>query len=438
MAYYAEKDFFEDDELIQLVTSILEGNLTLDWYRVDTPRVRARPADPGRGLTYEDCNLGPYGYDVIPEFLRDRYSMASRGSALVAKLPDLGYTINRRSDVWADNVAGLYEEAKARRWAPAVDIPWRELDAVGDPLREAAMAQACTLLEEVALVAMEVPSRWVFSINQEFLELKSFLCAQMIDEARHVEACRKRALASGQGLGRASVSAEQALKELLTAETYPEASLGANLLLGSFVLAMYRALAAVSTTRADRLLGTLSMQDVARSVAYGVAHMRYHLGHQPGQAVALADYLDRSEHTVLGIAGSPEFLEPLVLLAAGSREPGARARRPLPRRLGGADRRPRRRGGDRGRAADAASRARRRRRGRPQAAPHREAARADGRRGTGDGAGAGRRGRAGSDGAHAALEHGGARHPGAAPVSRPAAGALPEPALRALVAPVAR
>src|SRR5947207_793336 len=204
MAYYAEKDFFEDDELIALVTSILEGNLTLDWYRVDTPRLRAKPADPARGLTYEDCNLGPYGYDAIPEFLRDRYSMAARGSA--------------------------------------------------------------------------------------------------------------------------SVSAEQALKELLTAETYPEASLAANLLLGSFVLAMYRALAAVSRTRADRLLGTLSMQDVARSVAYGVAHMRYHLGHQPGQAVALADYLDRSEHTVLGIAGSPEFLEPLVLLAAGSREPDALAR----------------------------------------------------------------------------------------------------------------
>src|SRR6266550_3307078 len=278
MAYYAENDFFEDDELIALVTSILEGNLTLDWYRVDTPRLRAKPADPARGLTYEDCNLGPYGYDVIPEFLRDRYSMASRGSALVAKLPDLGYTINRRSDVWADNVVGLYEEAKARRWAPAVDIPWGELDPAAAPLREAAMAQACTLLEEVALVAMEVPSRWVFSINQEFLELKSFLCAQMIDEARHVEACRKRALA------------------------------------------------AVSRTRADRLLGTLSMQDVARSVAYGVAHMRYHLGHQPGQAVALADYLDRSEHTVLGIAASPEFLEPLVVLAAGSREPGALAR----------------------------------------------------------------------------------------------------------------
>src|SRR5438093_11059612 len=189
MPYYAEKDFFEDEELIELVTQILSGNLTLEWYDVVTTRVRARPADPQRGLTYQDCNLGPYGYDSLPELIRNRNSMAARGSVLVPKLPDLGYTINRKSDVWAENVTALYEEAKARRWAPAVDIPWGELDVAADPLREAAMAQACTLLEEVALVAMEVPSRWVFSINQEFLELKSFLCAQMIDEARHVEAC---------------------------------------------------------------------------------------------------------------------------------------------------------------------------------------------------------------------------------------------------------
>ena len=318
MAYYAEKNFFEDEQLIELVTSILSGNLTLEWYQAQGARVRARPADPRRGLTYEDCNLGPYGYDAIPELIRNRYSMAARGSVLVTKLPDLGYTVNRRSDVWSDNVVALYEEAKSRRWAPAVDVPWGELAAGADPVRDVARAQLCTLLEEVALVAMEMPSKWVFSINQELLELKSFLCAQMIDEARHVEACRKRALASGQGLGRASTSAEQALKELLSAETYPEASLGMNLLLGGFVLAMYRAIATLAETRADRLLGTLAMQDVARSVAYGVGHMRYHLAHQPAKVVALGEYLDRTEHVVLGIAGSPEFLEPLVLLAAGS------------------------------------------------------------------------------------------------------------------------
>jgi hypothetical protein len=326
MAYYAEKDFFEDERVVALVNQILSGNLTLEWYRVENVRAQARPADPKRGLTYADCNLGPYGYDAIPEFVRNRNSMAARGSVLPAKLPDLGYTINRRSDVWADNVGALYEEAKSRRWTAAVDIPWSELLAGERPLHEAAMAQIATLFEEVSLVAMEAPGRWVFSINQEFLELKSFLCAQMIDEARHVEAWRKRALVSGQGLGRASVSAEQGLKELLSAETYPEASLGTNLLLGSFVVAAYRALAALADNRADRLLATLSLQDVARSVAYGAAQVRYHLAHRPEQTAVLGAYLDACEHTVVGVFGSPEFLEPLILLAGGGREPEAVAR----------------------------------------------------------------------------------------------------------------
>jgi hypothetical protein len=320
MAYYAEKDFFDDDRLVELLTGIMAGNLTLEWFGVETARLQARPADPARGLTYQDCNLGPYGYDAIPELVRNRNSMASRGSVLVPKLPDLGYTVNRKSDVWSDDVSQLYEEAKSRRWAPAVDIPWSELLATADPLAEAAMAQLCTLLEEVALVAMEAPARWVFVINQEFLELKSFLCVQMFDEARHVEACRKRALVSGRGLGRASVPAEQALKELLSAETYPEASLATNLLLGSVSLAMYRALASLARTRADRLLATLCMQDVARSVAYGVSHVRYHVRHQPARAPMLHEYLDRTEHTVAGIAGSAEWLEPLIVLAAGSHE----------------------------------------------------------------------------------------------------------------------
>lgn len=328
MAFYAEKDFFEDDQLVAVVQGILSGNLTLEWYQVENARLRAHPAQIDRGLTYADCNLGPYGYDALPELIRNRTSMAARGSVLVPKLPDIGYTVNRKSDVWSDNVSALYEEAKARRWTPAVDIAWDEIaaGAAADPVRETAMTQIATLLEEVALVAMEAPARWVFVINQEFLELKSFLCAQMLDEARHVEAWRKRALVSGYGLGRASVSAERGLRELLSADTYPEASLAANLLLGSFVLSAYRALGAVAHTDAERRLAALGMQDVARSVAYGVGHMRYHLAHQPGNAAALDDYLDRTEHTVVGVVGSPEFLEPLVVIAGGGRDRSALAR----------------------------------------------------------------------------------------------------------------
>ncbi len=313
MAYFAEKNFFEDEELFALMQRVFAGDLTLNWYTPGTERVVCRPHSSERGLTYDDCNVGSYGYDRLPEFIRHNYSMAARGSEIVPGLPDLGYTLNRKSDVWSDNVAALYEEAKARRWAPAVDIEWAALKGAPLPAEiEAAMGQLCTTLEEVALVMMEFPSRWVFFMNQEFLEVKSYLCAQMIDEARHVEVFRKRALAGG-GLKRASATVEQALKEILLAETYPEGSLACNVMLASLVLAVFRQCASVSAV--DAGIFRLCMQDTARELAYGMGHMRYHLAHQPQRAESLHDFLDRTEHTFFGIAASPELLQPLIVLA---------------------------------------------------------------------------------------------------------------------------
>jgi len=318
MSFYLEKDYFADEVLLELVNQVMQGNLTLHWYEAKTERVRATPKSVRRGLTYEDTNLGSYGYDGIPEILRNKYTMASRGSEIWGRLPDLGYTINRKSDVWSDNVACLYEEAKSRRWAPAVDIPWHELDRVKLAVDvEAAVAQLATTLEEIALVGLEMPSRWVYAINQEFLEMKSFLCAQMLDQARHLEAFRKRALAGGQGLKRASVAAEQALKEVLFAETFPAASLSMNVMLGSGLLTLYRFAAAIAPTAVERRAFTLAMQDKARHVAYGMGHMRYHLAHQPRQVEVLGDYLDRTEHCLLGVLAAPELLEALVVLARG-------------------------------------------------------------------------------------------------------------------------
>jgi hypothetical protein len=316
MAFYLEKDFYEDIDLFNMVQKVMSGELTLLWYEAKTEHLRVTPKDATRGLTYEDCNLGSYGYDRLPELIRNNYSMAPRGSELWGKLPDLGYTVNRKSEVWSENVATLYEEAKTRRWAPAVDISWEDLAKMPPPeVVEAAMAQLCTFLQECATVTMGLSSQWIYSINQEFLELKSYLCAQILDQARHVEAFRKRALTGGQGLKRASVTAEQALKEILSAETYIEGSVAGNLMLGSFLLGLYRYIAAVAPARADLRLFRLAMQDVARLVAYGSGNVRYYLTHQPHQAEVLHDYLDTAEHCLLGLIGSPECLEPLIVLS---------------------------------------------------------------------------------------------------------------------------
>ncbi|HXC51635.1 MAG TPA: hypothetical protein VN634_12165 [Candidatus Limnocylindrales bacterium] len=315
MSYYAEKYFFEDETTIEANQRLAEGKLVLDWFDVDAEKVRVVPSDFNRGLTYDDCNVGGYGWDAIPENIRRNYSMAARGSVLVPGLPDLGYTLNRKSEVWSNNCAELYEESKSRRWAPAVDIDWEAVRA--NPLSPPcthAMRQLCTALLEIALGILEFPGRWVFWINQEFLELKSLHCAQMIDQARHVEVFRKRAMTIG-GLGRASVAIEQAVKELISADTYTSGSLSVFLMLNSIVLGLFRT--ASSASSVDAKMFRLCMQDTARQIAYATGQLRFFLGEHPAKSLVLHEHLDQTEHVMVGILAAPELLEPLIVLAGG-------------------------------------------------------------------------------------------------------------------------
>jgi hypothetical protein len=322
VAFYADRDYTEDETVLEAAAKVMRGELTLHWFNPDTEHIKTRPSDPRRGLTFTDIDIGSYGHSQVPEHVRHSQSMAARGSDKSGKMPDMGYVINRKSDVWSDNVLDLYEEAKARRWVPATDIPWAEIDKAGlSHEMQAACAQLYTFVQECALVDLDFSSKWVPLINQDFTEQKSFMCAQMLDASRLLEAFRKRALLGGAGLGRASVTAEQGLKEWLWAATYPSGSLSINLALGGYLLALYRQIAAFAPTRADRALMGFAMQDAARQTAYGVGHIRYHLHHQPAQEVALQEYLDETEHVMLGLLGSPELLEPLIVICGGGLRP---------------------------------------------------------------------------------------------------------------------
>jgi len=321
VAFYADKDYTIDETVLQAAQKVMEGNLGLHWYNAKTERLAGRPSDPKRGLTYQDLNVGSYGYTNIPEDVRTSQSMVSRGSEKVGKLPDMGYIVNRKSDVWSDNVAELYEEVKARRWVPATDIPWTELHTKPlAPELEMACAQLYTFLQECQIVSMDFPSKWVAVINQDFLEQKSWMCAQMLDASRLFEVFRKRALFGGAGLGRASATAEQGLKEWLWADQFPQGSVSINLSLAGFLLTLYRQVGAFAPTNVDRKIMRYAMQDAARQTAYGLGQLRYFLKHRPLEANGMESYLDLTEHALLGLIGSPELLEPMIIICGGGLE----------------------------------------------------------------------------------------------------------------------
>jgi len=295
------------------------GEFDLGWLRNGKSEwgVRAKPSKTG--LTMRDIAIGTYG--EVPDHA-PRRTMAPRGSDVDPDVPDLGYTINDKAEVWSDNLLDLYEEGVSRQWSATRDIPWGELPDLAPDL-EHSMCQLATVLSQVEMVAADFPAKWLWRINQDFVEAKMFLCTQVMDEARHTEVFRKRALANGGGLGRASAVVERFLQLILDAESYDEGSALMHLLGEGIVLSLFRAGEFLAPSHVEKHIFRLCMQDEARHVAYGTMHLRYRLERDPLMAEDYHAYLDKGEEIIAMIFATPEIVEPTMILAAGGVEQAA-------------------------------------------------------------------------------------------------------------------
>ncbi len=299
---------------LSYLEKVRSGQFDLGWLNNVTSEWGIKPKPSKIGLTLRDIFVGSYG--DIPE-TAPRRTMAPRGCDIDSELPDMGYTINSKSEVWADNLLDLYEEAVSRQWSATRDIPWNELQEL-DPDVEHAMCQLATFLSEVEMVASDFPAKWMWRINHDFLEAKMFLCTQIMDEARHSEVFRKRALSNGGGLGKASPVGEEFLKLVLDAKNYDEGSALMHLLGEGLVLSVFRAGELIAPTHVEKKIFRLCMQDEARHVAYGTMHLRYRLERDPLLAEDFHAFLDRGEDLISMIVTTPQVVEPAAILATGS------------------------------------------------------------------------------------------------------------------------
>ena len=274
--------------------------------------VKAKPGN--LGLRLKDIEIGSYG--VVPERGGEHRSMAPRGAMIPDDVPSLGFNLNEKSDVWADNIAELYEEAVARQWSSARDIPWDELKPLPDDL-ERAMCQLCTFLTEVEFIAADAPTRWMSQMNQDFFEVKMFLATQAMDEARHMDVFRKRALANGGGLGKSSTLSQLSLKRIFDAPSFSAQTGRLHLLGEGFVLTMFRQGEFIAPSRVEQEIFRRCMQDESRHVGYGTMHLRAQLKARPELAEQIHRELDDAEQILLQTFSVPEQVEPMAILMGG-------------------------------------------------------------------------------------------------------------------------
>jgi len=286
--------------------------LDLSWLDLDnTWGVRAKPGR--RGLTLDEIEIGPYASTSDET---SNQGIRPRGAAVRTTAPKVGHPYTSKAEVWAANASLLYEEAVQRQWSSATDIPWETLKPLPDDL-ERAMCQLCTFLTEVEFIAGDTPGMWLPEVNSEYHEVKLFLLTQIMDEARHLDVFRKRALANGGGL--LSAGPGLGLRTIIESKNYSEMSALMHVLAEGFIQSIFRMGEYIAQNEAEKRIFRMCAQDESRHVAYGVMHLKYLGENEPERREEVHYYLDRAEG-VFSFDDSPaaaDLSEALAVLMGG-------------------------------------------------------------------------------------------------------------------------
>ena len=291
-----------------------ELELDLSWLEAKTEKGMA--AKPGKhGLTVEEIQAGSYG-DV--PFETRNYNLRPRGAAPWPGAGRLGLRWSEKSQTWSQSVTLLYEEAQQRQWSSATDIPWQELrdNPLPDDL-EMAMAQLCTFLTQVEFIAGDVPGRWVSHISPDHYETALFLGTQIMDEARHMDVFRKRALVNGAGLLQAGPGAIGFLYD----QDFAEMTATLHIVAEGFVQSVFRMGELIAKNETDKRIFRLAAQDESRHVAFGVMHCKHLIETQPERKDEIASYIRRQGAAQGGatIATGNTTSEALAILLGGGK-----------------------------------------------------------------------------------------------------------------------
>ncbi len=255
--------------------------------------------------------------EAVPDRATTTTGFAPRGAVVEQGAPAFDFTINERSAVWAAEVADLYEQATANQWDASRDIPWDRLEPLPEPL-ERAVCQLMTFLTENEYSALYVPAKFVPRINPQFNEVVMFLCTQMMDESRHIEAFTKRALANGGGLQYSAASTQLSLKTLFDQHDFTSASFLLSVLGEGTFLDLLRFIETHAPDPVTAEICRRARVDETRHVHFGMAHMRYYLAQDPANYEHLERAVrERAAFMQSVTEVSPRVQEALAILAAG-------------------------------------------------------------------------------------------------------------------------
>ncbi len=289
---------------------------TPDWGIKIEPREKS-------GLDMRDWFKGRLG--EVPEEAPRNSGFVPRGAVPEKGVPNFGFSLNRKNDIWADDIAELYQHATANQWDASRDIPWDALKPLPQEM-ERAICQIMTFLAENEYSALYVPAMFIGKINPQFAEVVLFLSTLMNDEARHIEVFTKRAIANGGGLQYGAAATEASLQTLIQQEDYPSASFLLHVLGEGTFIDLLQFIEKYAPDECTREVVRRTRIDETRHVKYGMSNIRWCIQREPGLQEDLLKAVEKRAAVLDAATGvNPMVQEALAIMAGGGVDPAQMA-----------------------------------------------------------------------------------------------------------------
>jgi hypothetical protein len=288
--------------------------LNMSWAKVPTERP-PKPKDLGpEGFTLKKADAG--GYAWSPDYWPYRNDTPRGAWPAPEDRRGLSapYTIYDKHEVWAESAADLYEIAIQSRWIPATEISWGSIEPVEEHV-EASLDQIFTMISETQYNSNQMLMGWLTEISYGYHEVKLYLSTQVFEQARHVEAFRKRALSNGGGLGVQTPGFMN--RTVYSAFKFTELVVYINIIRASFLLGLCEQGDKLARSQADRQLFENTANDLRRHITFGVDHLKYFMRHSTSNVPHIETWLNRGEAMLSADLKRDKPLREAFILALG-------------------------------------------------------------------------------------------------------------------------
>jgi len=246
------------------------------------------------------------------------FGLMPRGCEVETSSPLYEFELSSKELIWANNVAKLYEEAKNNQWN-ASEIKWHKIPDL-DPAIERAICQIMTYLAENEFSALYIPGKFIAKISPYYMELTLFLASLINDEARHIEAFTKRAMAKGVGLLNSSTVTQRSLYSLFIEKDYFKTSFLLHILGEGTFLDLLDFLTEYAPDPITKEMVILARKDEQRHVNYGLMHVKALIEANPKRIDYLREAAFKRKAYLDEMSGESEILIDALCVVAGGGE----------------------------------------------------------------------------------------------------------------------